>query len=183
MVFTSNSWLKLMGRLLRLYAESGLQALVRRSRLLPKPLAELESLIPTIADRFFDESIAEWERPVERRPSTVKHPTKYRVGMTPGCVQSLTFPDVNRDTVDCLLANGCEVFTPRRVACCGSLHGHNGELETVKELARRNAAGCGSHLKHYDRLLAADPQYAERAKDWSRKVRARNLVLRFGGHL
>jgi glycolate oxidase iron-sulfur subunit len=108
------------------------------------------------------------------------------VGMIPGCVQSLVFPDVNRDTVDCLLANGCEVFTPRGFACCGSLHGHNGDLETATALARRNidlfqretldaivinAAGCGSHLRHYDRLLAADPQYAERAREWSRKAR------------
>ena len=34
-----------------------------------------------------------------------------------------------------------------------------------------NAAGCGSHLKNYDQLLADDPRYAARAKVWSAKVR------------
>ncbi len=34
-----------------------------------------------------------------------------------------------------------------------------------------NAAGCGSHLKHFDRLLKDDPKYAARAKQWSEKVR------------
>jgi glycolate oxidase iron-sulfur subunit len=138
----------------------------------------LELLTPKIAAKFSDDIIAETEKP--------SGPVRFRVGMIPGCVQALTFPDVNRDTVDCLLANGCEVFTPRGFACCGSLHGHNGELELAKEMARRsidlfqperldaiiiNAAGCGSHLKHYDRLLAGDPRYAARAADWSRKAR------------
>jgi len=177
-MFTSNARLKLLGWLLRFYEKSGLQWVVRRSGLLPKKLAELEALTPRIAPKFSEDLIAEREKP----EGTVR----YRVGMIPGCVQSLTFPDVNRDTVDCLLANGCEVFTPRGYACCGSLHGHNGELELSREMARRNidllppgdfdaiiinAAGCGSHLKHYDRLLADDPRYADRAKEWSRKLK------------
>jgi glycolate oxidase iron-sulfur subunit len=71
------------------------------------------------------------------------------------------------------------------------LHGHNGELEVSREMARRNiddmerssgsldaldaiitnAAGCGSHLKHYDHLLANDRRYAARARVWSAKVK------------
>ena len=177
-VFTSNWRLKMLGWAIRFYQVSGLQDLMRRSGLLPAGLAELESLTPKVAPQFSEEIIAETEKP--------GGPQRYRVGMITGCVQSLTFPDVNRDTVDCLLANGCEVFTPRGYACCGSLHAHNGELELARELARRsidlfqpekldaiiiNAAGCGSHLKHYDRLLADDPQYAGRARDWSRKAK------------
>jgi glycolate oxidase iron-sulfur subunit len=111
---------------------------------------------------------------------------KYRVGMLTGCVQDLTFSDVNRDTVDVLLANGCEVVTPRAQFCCGSLHAHNGELELSREMARRNidsfdldsldaiisnAAGCGSHLKNYAHLLHDDPRYAQRAAQWSAKLR------------
>jgi glycolate oxidase iron-sulfur subunit len=34
-----------------------------------------------------------------------------------------------------------------------------------------NAAGCGSHLKHYAKLLADDPQYARRAHEWDGKVK------------
>jgi glycolate oxidase iron-sulfur subunit len=111
--------------------------------------------------------------------------------MLTGCVQDLAFPDVNRDTVDVLLVNGCEVVTPRAQYCCGSLHAHNGELELSREMARRNidameraagplesldaiitnAAGCGSHLKNYDRLLAEDPNYAEKARLWAARVK------------
>jgi Fe-S oxidoreductase len=76
-----------------------------------------------------------------------------------GCVQDLAFSHVNRDTADALLANGCEVVTPRAQFCCGSIHAHNGEFELAKQQARRNldafdlkqldavitnAAGCGS---------------------------------------
>jgi glycolate oxidase iron-sulfur subunit len=101
-------------------------------------------------------------------------------------VQDLIYSDVNRDTADVLLANGCTVVTPRSQACCGSLHAHNGEYEMAKGYARRlldhfdfdnldaiitNAAGCGSHLKHFDRLLKDDPQYAAKAAQWSEKLK------------
>jgi glycolate oxidase iron-sulfur subunit len=108
------------------------------------------------------------------------------VALLTGCVQDLVYSDINRDTADVLLANGCDVVTPPHQACCGSLHAHNGEYEWAKGYARRlidhfelekldaiitNAAGCGSHLKHFDRLLRDDPAYAERARQWSEKVR------------
>jgi glycolate oxidase iron-sulfur subunit len=106
--------------------------------------------------------------------------------MLTGCVQDIVLSDVNRDTVDVLIANGCEVHTPSTQSCCGSLHAHNGDLSTAADLARRqidafdldnldaiitNAAGCGSHLKTYDRLLADDPKYAARAVAWSSKLK------------
>src|SRR5271165_6182271 len=111
---------------------------------------------------------------------------KYTVGLLTGCVQDLAFSDVNRDTADALLANSCEVCTPRAQFCCGSIHAHNGELELAKLMARRtldafdverldavmtNAAGCGTHLKNYGHLLQDDPAFAERAMKWSTKVR------------
>ncbi len=73
-----------------------------------------------------------------------------------------------------------------RAQPAGSLHAHNGDLAAARTLARRyldridpfavdaiitNAGGCGSHLRHYDHLLAEDPAYAPRALEWSRKVR------------
>jgi Fe-S oxidoreductase len=103
-----------------------------------------------------------------------------------GCVQDLAFSHVNRDTADALLANGCEVVTPRAQFCCGSIHAHNGEFELAKQQARRNldafdlkqldavitnAAGCGTHLKNYGHLLQDDPAFAERALEWSTKLR------------
>jgi len=34
-----------------------------------------------------------------------------------------------------------------------------------------NAGGCGSHLKHYHKLLADDPAYRDRAVLWDEKVK------------
>jgi glycolate oxidase iron-sulfur subunit len=124
---------------------------------------------------------------VRRLPSEADLSTKaYRVGLLTGCVQDLIYSDVNRDTADVLLANNCTVITPHAQGCCGSLHAHNGEYEMAKDYARAlldqfdldqldaiitNAAGCGSHLKHFDRLLKDDPKYAAKAAQWSGKVR------------
>jgi glycolate oxidase iron-sulfur subunit len=168
-------------RLLWLYEASGLRGLLRRSglfSLLPRRLGELERQAIPIQRRFSDAVIAAVERP--------KGPARHRVAVLSGCIQDVAFSDVNRATVDVLLENGCEVETPRAQSCCGSLHAHNGDLETARELARRqldsidpggfdavisNSAGCGSHLKHYGHLLADDPRYAGRAAAWSAKVR------------
>ena len=106
--------------------------------------------------------------------------------MLTGCAQDLIFSDVNRDTVEVLARNGCEVATPPEQSWCGSLHAHNGEWGLAQQLARKqidqfppehfdaiitNAAGCGSHLKHYAKLLADDPLYAKRAEIWDAKVK------------
>ncbi len=186
LIFTRPLLLRAIGRMLRWYQASGLEWLVRKLRLtalLPRDLRELEPLTPRVQRDFSDALIGEHELP----------PAKPRrsVGMLTGCVQDLAYPHVNRDTVDVLLANGCKVVTPGLQHCCGSLHAHNGELHWAREMARRNidamesaagslgaldaiisnAAGCGSHLKHYDELLANDPRYAGRARVWSAKLR------------
>jgi glycolate oxidase iron-sulfur subunit len=180
-MFTRPRVLRAAGRLLWLYQASGVESVVRRLRLtalLPRRLRELEPDAPRIQRRFTDALIA----PVE----PARGQRRFRVALLTGCVQDIVFSDVNRASADVLVENGCEVVTPRLQSCCGSLHAHNGELETARLLARRqidaidpasfdaiisNAAGCGSHLKHYDRLLADDPQYAGRAAQWSAKLR------------
>jgi len=101
------SRLQLVGRILGLYQQLGLQNLVRRSgmlNLLPKRLRELESSTPEIQTHFSSELIASVTPPVG--------PKRYRVAMLIGCAQDLIFSDVNRDTVEVLARNGCEVITP-----------------------------------------------------------------------
>ncbi len=177
--------LRLVGRLLWIYQATGLQTLVRRSgvlKLLPDSLRSLEAKTPTIKRHFSPDLIAPGEVAAGVRPDG----KTYRVGLLTGCVQDLIYSDVNRDTADVLRANGCAVVTPPSQACCGSLHAHNGEYEMAKGYARRlldhfdvanldaiitNAAGCGSHLKHFDRLLKDDPKYAAKAALWSEKVK------------
>lgn len=173
--------LRAAGRALRWYQRSGLESLARRTglvRLLPAQLRRLEPQAPTIAVAFSDTLIAPTEQP--------RTASRHRVAVLTGCMQDLVFADVNRDTVDVLLANGCTVDTPPSQPCCGSLHAHNGEIELAALLARRmidvvpperydaiisNAGGCGSHLRHYAPLLADDPAYGERARLWDSKVR------------
>ncbi len=177
-LFFSQGRLRFAAQLLRLYQKLGIQTLVRHSgvlKILPKRWRELESLTPTVPD----------QTPASVPRSAFSVP-RFKVGVLMGCVQDVLFADVNRDTIEVLQRNGCEVVLPREQVCCGSLHAHNGDLDAARALARRNldafdvhgldailinAAGCGSHMKHYDRLLADDPAYAERAQVWSHKVR------------
>jgi glycolate oxidase iron-sulfur subunit len=180
-LFMDLNRLHLLGSALRLYQQLGLQTFIRKSgvlKLLPKRLRELEAMTPTVQPHVSSDLIEPETSPLG--------PKKYRVAMLTGCAQDLIFSDVNRDTVEVLARNGCEVITPPEQACCGSLHAHNGEWEMAQQLARRqidqfppekfdaiitNAAGCGSHLKHYAKLLEHDQQYRARAELWDRKVK------------
>lgn len=182
-LFTSKKKLRRLGRLLYLYQRSGMQRMVRRSgllRLLPASLRGLEPLTPVVQAKFISQLFRE-----KLKACNPAQP-RYRVGLLSGCVQDLVFSQINADTIEVLQENGCQVVLPEGQQCCGSLHGHNGEVETARALARvnidafapeeldaviTNAGGCGSHMLHYDHLLAGDPQYAERAAVWSAKVR------------
>lgn len=180
-LFGDMSRLRGVARLIRLYDRLGLMSLVRRSgimKIMPRRLRELEALTPKIQPKFSAELIA----PVT--PAIGKK--RYRVAMLVGCAQDIMFSDINRDTGEVLARNGCEVFTPPRQNCCGSLHAHNGELALARDLARKmidqfppdqfdaiisNAGGCGSHLRHYTKLLGNDPVYGERARQWDSKLK------------
>ncbi len=180
-LFMKPARLRLVGRMLRAWQQLGFQLFFRKSgllKLLPKRMQELESMTPTIESKFSDEQIPETMAALGAQ--------RYRVALLTGCAQDLIFSSVNRDTAEVLVRNGCEVVTPRVQSCCGSLHAHNGELEAAGTLARRmieeippekydaiitNAAGCGSHLKHYSSLLKDDPEFAGRAALWDRKVK------------
>ncbi|HVV73875.1 MAG TPA: (Fe-S)-binding protein [Verrucomicrobiae bacterium] len=180
-LFMDLTRLHLLGLALRLYQQLGIQSVLRSSgllRLLPKRLRELEDMTPQVCAQVSSELIA----PV----TPALGEKRYRVAMLTGCAQDLIFSDVNRDTVEVLVQNGCEVVTPPQQLCCGSLHAHNGELDLARELARKqikqfppeqfdaiisNAGGCGSHLKHYASLLANDPEYRDRAAQWDLKLK------------
>jgi glycolate dehydrogenase iron-sulfur subunit len=109
-----------------------------------------------------------------------------RVALLRGCVMEKLFTQTNRATERALVRNGCELVQALRQACCGALHAHSGQLESARELARRNikafvesgcdrvivnAAGCGAAMKEYGHLLADDPEFAEPAREFSTKVR------------
>lgn len=173
--------LELAGRALRFYQQTGMQSLVRKTgvlNLLPQRLRELEAMTPDIQRNFSADIIEPFT------PSL--GPKRFRVAMLTGCAQDLIYSNVNRDTVEVLAQNGCEVITPRSQNCCGSIFAHTGEWTNAQILARRNidqfppekfdaiitnAGGCGSHLKHFAKLLADDPAYSDRARLWDQKVK------------
>lgn len=167
--------------LLWLYQASGLQWLVRKSRLLrlfSKTLPDLESLLPKLPPPCVRQRLRE-ETPAEGVE-------RHRVGFLAGCVMRSVFAHVNAATVRVLARNGCHITMPKSVGCCGALHAHHGDLAGARQIARQtirmferydleavivNSAGCGAMLKEYGRLLADDPMYAERASAFSHKVR------------
>jgi glycolate oxidase iron-sulfur subunit len=180
-VFTTPALLEAAGVGMRLYQKTGLQRVARASGLLaklPLNLGKLEALLPPMQGGVVRAPL----------PSVVpaRGTRRARVALITGCVQDQFFSLTNAATVRVLAVNGCEVVVPPGQACCGALHSHGGERETARALARRNiaqfertgaeyyiinAAGCGSTLKEYHHLLADDVDWAERAHQFSARVR------------
>jgi len=176
--------LRLVRGPLRLYQRTPLSGVLRRSGLLDRispSLRVLESLAPPLNKR----------EPIPVRTPAVGQ-RRAVVGMLTGCVQSAFFPDVNAATVRVLAAEGCEVITPKAQGCCGALSEHLGREQEGLRFARElidtfaaaevthvvvNAAGCGSQMKDYAHLLRDDPAYAERAEEFTAKVRDVSEVL------
>jgi glycolate oxidase iron-sulfur subunit len=131
----------------------------------------------------------------ERVPLPARTPARdarmASVALLEGCVMPELYGRVNRATVACLAAAGIECRTSPGHVCCGALHAHNGDLEGARALARStieafdrvrddgdsealpvvvNSAGCGAHMKEYERLLEQDPAWRERARAFSARV-------------
>jgi glycolate oxidase iron-sulfur subunit len=162
--------------MLRPYSRSALRSPLRRvlGRVAPW-LARLEGLLP------------ELERPVRLPRLVAPGRTRARVGFLEGCVQRHTHPRINSDTVAVLARNGIEVAVPAGQGCCGSLNAHTGDRAGARKLARRNlvafepleeldaivvnSAGCGSFLKHVDRVFEEGDAQGARALVFAAKVR------------
>jgi glycolate oxidase iron-sulfur subunit len=171
--------LQVTGLFMRLYQRIGLEKLIQKTGLLKivsNKLHEMSYMAPPVPGRIN-------YRLNDQVPLQKKN---IRVGVLPGCVQEVFFNSVNQDTIDVLKINGYDVFVPRESYCCGSVHGHNGNLKMARILARKNidlfekaevqyvvmnAAGCGAYMKDYEHLLHDDPEYAERALIFSKKVK------------
>ncbi|SEF15556.1 (Fe-S)-binding protein [Jiangella alba] len=164
-----------------LYRRLGLRALAHRLGLvdrLPAELRAAEDLLPPVPVRSL------FRRPPPVVPAAGER--RLRVALLEGCAQRVLFGDVNAATARVLAAEGCEVVVPPSQQCCGALNLHAGLEDDAAARARRlidtfetaradvvvvNVAGCGSSMKEYDRLLADDPVYAERAARFAASVR------------
>ena len=179
-VFPYPNRLQSLGSLMKIYQKSGLQKLARSARLvrvLPKHLAEMESILPEVGV------------PVRRKyrgAGVIKARGEARntVALLTGCIMDVMFSDINEATIRVLTRNGHNVTIPQGQTCCGALHVHAGDRETGRKLAKQNieafkdasvvivnAAGCGSMLKEYPELFREDPEWREKAEEFSAKVR------------
>jgi glycolate oxidase iron-sulfur subunit len=196
-VFVHPTRLKLALLPARVLQKLGVYELLRKTgvmKLLPTQLRKMEQMLPPRGPLWPRKS-GTGILPVSgtARHGQVARATK--VGFFAGCIGSVLFDDVNRQAVDLLAAAGADVIAPRAQACCGAIHHHNGAHGPAEAFARRNIdaflpkdgppvdsitvaiAGCGAMLREYDVLLRDDPAYAERAKEFSRRVRDISEVL------
>jgi glycolate oxidase iron-sulfur subunit len=109
-----------------------------------------------------------------------------------GCIMPVACGNVHEATVRMLRRVGLSTIVPAEQGCCGAIATHAGDPDFARELAQRNiaafeqsgadayvvnAAGCGSALKHYGELFAADPRWSPRAREFSKRVRDISEVL------
>ncbi len=98
-----------------------------------------------------------------------------------GCLQQVTSASTNEHFVSLLEARGKRVVTLADEVCCGSLDLHAGDEPTAIKRIKASidvlaphlghldaiistASGCGVTVKEYGRVMAHDPDYAERAE-------------------
>jgi glycolate oxidase iron-sulfur subunit len=159
----------------------------RLPRLLIKSrIARLISPRLEFALALLDSSRGSESRADEKSARPISSSADSRALLFKGCVTEGLFARVNLATLRVLEANGCAVNIPKGQVCCGALHAHAGDMEGARTLARRNidafndetqasivtnAGGCGAMLLSYAHLLSDDAEYAERAREFAKRVR------------
>lgn len=169
------------------YQKSGLQKAARKigfMKLFPDHLREMEKILPDVLERKTLKQRSEYFPPKGEKKATV--------AFFSGCLMDTLFLETNHATIQLLQKAGCEIVIPKTQACCGALHGHSGEKELAKELAKQNieafgknevdyiitnAGGCGAFLIEYDHLLKDDPQWSERAEKFVAKIKDITSIL------
>ncbi|MFX1680168.1 glycolate oxidase subunit GlcF [Mitsuaria sp. CC2] len=123
-------------------------------------------------------------RPDARAHQWPQRPHPRKVLMLLGCVQPAMMPNINAATARVLDAAGVQTLVAEEAGCCGAIRAHMNDHHGGLDDARRNidawwpmvdghseevdaivmnASGCGVQVKDYGRLLAHDPDYAEKA--------------------
>jgi len=204
-LFPSNTRLRFVATLMRIYQRSGMQWLTHQLHLIPPALRDSERLLPRLPDHFTKLGAS---YPAQGR-------RRGRVALLAGCVMGTVYAHVNAATIRVLTRNGFEVVVPRAQICCGALATHAGERAMAREMAKKNieafmqphtpssrsdhgrgsrftaercfsinggggegtfdaiivnAAGCGVAMKEYGDLLKSEPEWRERAAEFSRRV-------------
>jgi glycolate oxidase iron-sulfur subunit len=173
--------------LIGFYQRSGIQTIARKIGflgLLPDQLVAMEKVLPNVPTM----------KEMKNRPTYLPAIAEkvHRVAFFSGCLMDTMFLKSNDATMKLLQNAGCEVVIPQNQTCCGALHGHSGEKDAAKDLAKRNirafedlnvdfiitnAGGCGAFLVDYDHLLKDDPAWKDRARDFKEKIKDISEIL------
>jgi glycolate oxidase iron-sulfur subunit len=191
-VFVHPTRLKLAVLPARLMQKIGLYALLRKVglfKLLPMQFRKMEQMLPA-QGKLWPARLPDRMEPTQK---TVDPPR--RVGFFAGCIGSVMFDTPNRQAVELLAAAGAQVLIPTSQVCCGAIHHHSGSPAPAAVMAKHNIdvflpkdgpgvefittniAGCGAMLHEYDHLLRDDPEYAQRAKEFVKRVKDISVVL------
>ena len=128
------------------------------------------------------------DRAARFRPRVTR---RYRVAFLAGCIANVCFARLNEATVRVLQRTAAKWWCPKARAAAARCTYTPDLREEARKLARRNidavldgdfdaiitnAAGCGSTLKEYGELLELDPEYAERAHEFSEQDEGHHRV-------
>lgn len=186
--------LQLLGHLLWLYQKTGLQSLARKigiMKLFPEQMRRMELIMPTIPS------------PSNRKPhpeyvKSEQQTSRGKVAFFQGCIMDVMFRKTNENSIKLLTKAGFDVVTPQAQRCCGALHHHNGHKDKTVELAKANitafeesgvdyiisnAGGCGAALTEYADFFRDDPEWLERAKKFSAKIKDISEIIEEQGEL
>ena len=155
----------------------GMSALARKTGILKLiGMEDAEAMLPPIKATALIPGKESWQ-PKTRKETAV---------LFNGCIMGTVFADVNRAAGRVMAHNGVKVEVPVGQQCCGALQVHSGMMDEARVLARKNiesfersgsdsiivtAAGCGAALKEYGHLLHEDPEYHDRAVNFSERVK------------
>ncbi|WP_260631072.1 (Fe-S)-binding protein [Bacillus sp. S/N-304-OC-R1] len=178
-LFPHHTRLNTLGGFLKFYQKSGIQKVVRKTKLInimPQHLVDMEAIMPEVK-----ESVRKKYR--NQTVMKAKGETKREVAMLTGCIMDIMFSDINESTINVLTRNGNDVNIPSGQTCCGALHVHAGDRDMGRKLAKQNieafkdaetvivnAAGCGCMMKEYGELFREEPEWKKKAEEFSEKV-------------
>jgi len=166
-------------RFLRLADVTGLHTLARKTGLtrLAGDAGKAEAMVPRVP-------ASEGLKAVKRAVKKIAKP-RYNAAYFLGCYAPNFAPERAAATIRVLNKNQVEVSVPD-FACCGLPAAGYGDTESARDLARINidtaskmkvdavvtpCASCSSFLKDYTKLLAEDPEWADKAKEFAGKVK------------
>ncbi|MBI4789124.1 MAG: 4Fe-4S dicluster domain-containing protein [Chloroflexi bacterium] len=182
--------------LVKFYQRSGLQSLARKLRLIPPGLRESEALLPRLPDKFFTptstplpcsngggaggggrvaflagcvmstvyaDTDAATVRVLARNGFDVAMP-KHQT-----CCGALAIHAGERATAKEMAMRNIDAFLPPSPSPVGTGEGEGGKGDGNGGYAAIlvNASGCGVAMKEYKDLLADDPEYANKAREFS----------------